>query len=67
VVLPLVFDAVQSAISGDVDGPGEGIWREASEIEDDIVLPGDVVGTTLDGDCEKKPVCERPYRISDRR
>jgi hypothetical protein len=48
------------AISGDVDGLGEGICRDASDMEDVRVVPGDVIGMTPVGDCEKNPVCERP-------
>jgi len=56
------------AISGEVDGDGEGICREASDIELDIVEPGGrAEGMIVVGDWEKKPVCESPYRISDRR
>lgn len=56
------------AISGEVDGDGEGICREASDIELDIVEPGGrAEAMIVVGDWEKKPVCESPYRISDRR
>jgi hypothetical protein len=44
------LEVAMLAISGDVDGPGEGMCRDASVIEDVRVVPGDVDGMIPVGD-----------------